>query len=81
MLEEELVEAIRNLDEKKCVAFATNANDAVFVSKDVARILLAKVYMYQQKWAAASNLLQQVVDKIYTLWKKFQQNIHLKTKI
>lgn len=81
MLEEELVEAIRNLDEKKCVAFATNANDALFVSKDVARILLAKVYMYQQKWAAASNLLQQVVDKIYTLWKKFQQNIHLKTKI
>ena len=70
MLEEELVEAIRNLDEKKCVAFATNANDAVFVSKDVARILLAKVYMYQQKWAAASNLLQQVVDKnIYSMEK------------
>lgn len=70
MLEEELVEAIRNLDEKKCVAFATNANDALFVSKDVARILLAKVYMYQQKWAAASNLLQQVVDKnIYPMEK------------
>lgn len=70
MLEEELVEAIRNLDEKKCVAFATNANDALFVSKDVARILLAKVYMYQQKWAAASNLLQQVVDKnIYSMEK------------
>lgn len=42
MLEEELVEAIRNLDEKKCVAFATNANDALFVSKDVARILWRK---------------------------------------
>lgn len=70
MLEEELVETIRNLDEKKCVAFATNANDALFVSKDVARILLAKVYMYQQKWAAASNLLQQVVDKnIYSMEK------------
>lgn len=70
MLEEELVEAIRNLDEKKCVAFATNANDALFVSKDVARILLAKVYMYQQKWAAASNLLQIVVDKsIYPIEK------------
>lgn len=70
MLEEELVEAIRNLDEKKCVAFATNANDALFVLKDVARILLAKVYMYQQKWAAASNLLQQVVDKnIYSMEK------------
>lgn len=70
MLEEELVEAIRNLDEKKCVAFATNANDALFVSKDVARILLAKVYMYQQKWAAASGLLQQVVDKnIYSMEK------------
>ena len=70
MLEEELVEAIRNLDEKKCVAFATNANDALFVSKDVARILLAKVYMYQQKWAAASNLLQKVVDKsIYPIEK------------
>ena len=70
MLEEELVEAIRNLDEKKCVAFATNANDALFVSKDVARILLGKVYMYQQKWAAASNLLQKVVDKsIYPIEK------------
>lgn len=70
MLEEELVEAIRNLDEKKCVAFATNANDALFVSKDVARILLARVYMYQQKWAAASNLLQKVVDKsIYPIEK------------
>lgn len=70
MLEEELVEAIRNLDENKCVAFATNANDALFVSKDVARILLAKVYMYQQKWAAASNLLQKVVDKsIYPIEK------------
>lgn len=70
MLEEELVEAIRNLDEKKCVAFATNANDALFVSKDVARILLAKVYMYQQKWAAASDLLQKVVDKnIYFMEK------------
>lgn len=70
MLEEELVEAIRNLDEKKCVAFATNANDALFVSKDVARILLAKVYMYQQKWAAASDLFQQVVDKkIYSMEK------------
>ena len=70
MLEEELVDAIKNLDEKKCVAFATNANDALFVSKDVARILLAKVYMYQQKWAAASNLLQKVVDKsIYPIEK------------
>lgn len=70
MLEEELVEAIRNLDEKKCVAFATNANDALFVSKDVARILLAKVYMYQQKWAAASDLLQKVIDKsIYPIEK------------
>ena len=70
MLEEELVDAIKDLDEKKSVAFATNANDALFVSKDVARILLAKVYMYQQKWAAASNLLQQVVDKnIYSMEK------------
>lgn len=70
MLEEELLDAIKDLDEKKCVAFATNANDALFVSKDVARILLAKVYMYQQKWAAASNLLQQVVDKnIYSMEK------------
>lgn len=70
MLEEELLDAIKDLDEKKCVAFATNANDALFVSKDVARILLAKVYMYQQKWAAASDLLQQVVDKnIYSMEK------------
>lgn len=70
MLEEELLDAIKDLNEKKCVAFATNANDALFVSKDVARILLAKVYMYQQKWAAASNLLQQVVDKnIYSMEK------------
>lgn len=81
MLEEELVEAIRNLDEKKCVAFATNANDALFVSKDVARILLAKVYMYQQNGLQLVIFSNKLLTKIYTLWKKFQQNIHLKTKI
>lgn len=70
MLEDELSEAINNLDEKKSVAFATNANDALFVSKDVARILLAKVYMYQQKWSKASALLQKVISKnIYSIEK------------
>lgn len=70
MLEEELSEAINNLDEEKCAAFATNANDALFVSKDIARILLAKVYMYQQKWAMASELLQKVISKnIYSMDK------------
>ena len=70
MLEAELSEAINNLDEKKSVAFATNANDALFVSKDIARILLAKVYMYQQKWSKASELLQKVISKnIYSIEK------------
>lgn len=81
MLEEELVEAIRNLDEKKCVAFATNANDALFVSKDVARILLAKVYMYHKNGLQLVIFSNKLLTKIYTLWKKFQQNIHLKAKI
>lgn len=81
MLEEELVEAIRNLDEKKCVAFATNANDALFVSKDVARILWRKYICISKNGLQLVIFSNKLLTKIYTLWKKFQQNIHLKTKI
>lgn len=62
MLEAELTDAMSGLDEKRNVALASNGNDALFLSKDVARILLAKVYMYQHKWQKASNLLKKVIE-------------------
>lgn len=70
MLESELTDAMSGLDEKRNVALASNGNDALFLSKDVARILLAKVYMYQHKWQKASNLLEEVIEKgIYSVEK------------
>lgn len=70
MLESELNDAIDELDEKRNVALASNANDALFLSKDVARVLLAKVYMYQQKWQKANDLLQTVMSKgLYSIEK------------
>lgn len=70
MLEAELTDAMSGLDEKRNVSLASNANDALFLSKDVARILLAKVYMYQHKWQKASNLLKTVIEKgVYSVEK------------
>lgn len=52
------------------MALATNADEALFISKDVARIILAKVYMYRHQWQKAKDLLEQVVSKgLYAIEK------------
>lgn len=55
----ELKAAINSLEEKK------NMNqdifESMFFSKDIARILLAKMYQYQGKYSEAKPLLEQVV--------------------
>lgn len=59
-----LEEAIPSLDEKKNDAF-TDANSAFFVSKDVARVLLAYVRCNQKKFDSALPLLEKVIDNGY----------------
>lgn len=55
-----LEEAIPALEEKKNDAF-TDANSALFVSKDVARVLLAYVRCNQKKFDSALPLLEKVI--------------------
>lgn len=59
-----LEEAIPYLEEKKNDAF-TDANSALFVSKDVARVLLAYVRCNQKKFDSALPLLEKVIDNGY----------------
>ena len=59
-----LEEAKPSLDEKKNDAF-TDANSALFVSKDVARVLLAYVRCNQKKFDSALPLLEKVIDNGY----------------
>lgn len=59
-----LEEAIPSLEEKKNDAF-TDANSALFVSKDVARVLLAYVRCNQKKFDSALPLLEKVIDNGY----------------
>lgn len=56
--------AITDLEEKKNDAFS-DANSAFFVSKDVARVLLAYIYCNQQKYAQALPLLEKVISNGY----------------
>lgn len=56
--------AITDLEEKKNDAFS-DANSAFFVSKDVARVLLAYTYCNQQKYAQALPLLEKVISNGY----------------
>lgn len=62
---ENLNAAIEALEEKKNVAVAEDANDVLFISKDVARIILADIYMYSQQYAEAKALLEKVVSNTY----------------
>lgn len=64
-LAENLKAAIETLEEKKNVAVAEDANDILFISKDVARIILADIYMYSQQYAEAKALLEEVVSNNY----------------
>ena len=60
-LQEKLKIAVENLEEKKNKPF-DDANGFFFVSKDVARVLLANLYMYEGKYNEAAPLLNQVID-------------------
>ena len=57
----ELQGAMDNLEEKKNESLR-DANDFFFVSKDVARILLADIYMYQGNYRQAEPLLAKVIS-------------------
>lgn len=57
----ELQGAMDNLEEKKNESLG-DANDFFFVSKDVARILLADIYMYQGNYRQAEPLLAKVIS-------------------
>ena len=56
--------AIENLDEKKNLSLK-DINAFFFVSKDVARILLANIYMYEGHWDLAKTLLSKVKSNDY----------------
>lgn len=55
-----LKEALPELEEKRNDSF-TDINSALFVSKDVARVLLAYTYCNLKRWDAALPLLEKVI--------------------
>lgn len=59
-----LNETLPDLKEKKNDSFS-DANSMFFVSKDVARVLLAYIYCNQKKWNAALPLLEKVISNGY----------------
>lgn len=59
-----LKEAMPDLEEKKNESLA-DINNAFFVSRDVARVILAYIYCNQKKWDAALPLLEEVINKGY----------------
>lgn len=60
-----LESVILELEEKKNAYDGTNANDIFFSSKDVARVLLADIYMYRGKYSKAKPYLEKVVSSSY----------------
>ncbi|HNP91624.1 RagB/SusD family nutrient uptake outer membrane protein, partial [Macellibacteroides fermentans] len=54
--------AISKSDEKKNQFATSDLNDLLFVSKDVARIILANIHMYQGEYTKAKSLLAKVVS-------------------
>ena len=63
-LKTRLNSAIDVLEEKKNTS-TTDINGLFFVSKDVARIVLANIYMYEGEWASARTLLSKVRSNGY----------------
>lgn len=61
-LKANLEKAIDNLEEKKNESLSNDANDFFFLSKDVARILLANICMYQGEYNQAEKLLGEVIS-------------------
>lgn len=62
---ENLKASIDYAPDKVNVAVANNADDALLLSKDVARITLANIYMYQGKYSDAKPLLEAVKNTGY----------------
>lgn len=56
--------AVGELEEKKN-DYVADSPDCIFFSKDVARIVLSYIYMWQNKYAEAKELLEQVVSNGY----------------
>lgn len=66
-LEQKLIVAVNSLEEKKNEPLS-DGDDFFFVSKDVARTLLANIYMYRGKYAEAQMQLQDIINAgFYTL--------------
>lgn len=61
-LQKNLEEAINYFKEKRNESLNGDANDFFFLSKDVARILLANIYMYQGEYIQAEKLLEEVIN-------------------
>lgn len=60
-LERKLTKAIDGLDNKRNEPLK-DVNSMFFVSKDVARILLADIYMYRHDYQSAAQLLKDIID-------------------
>lgn len=61
-LKTNLEKAIDYFEEKRNNSLSNDANDFFFLSKDVARILLADICMYQGEYNGARQLLKQVIS-------------------
>ena len=60
-LKNNLLKAIENLKEKRNES-VKDINGFFFASKDIARVLLANIYMYENDYDKAMPLLQKVID-------------------
>src|SRR5574344_846122 len=72
-LKTRLNSAIDVLEEKKNTS-TTDINGLFFVSKDVARIVLANIYMYEGEWASARTLLSKVRSNGYYQFEATDEN-------
>lgn len=61
-LKSNLTKAIDSLENKKNESLNNEINDYFFLSKDVARILLANIHMYQGEYPQAEKLLEEVIN-------------------
>lgn len=61
-LKANLGKAIDHLEEKKNESLGADMNELFFLSKDVARILLADIYMYQGEYDQAEKILEKVIS-------------------
>lgn len=61
-LKTNLENSIDYLEEKKNESLNNEFNDYFFLSKDVARILLANIHMYQDNYGQAEKLLEKVIN-------------------